>query len=383
MVQKELLQIIKCVLTQKNANHVHIECWERLISLAKTQNVLTVVAYFVESLSEEKQPDANILKYLKNYLFQMTVFSANQLHAVESMQKALEEEEIYSVKLKGSCTKLRYANDVLRTMGDIDILYKPEQHKAFRSVLEEKLQYGNFQEGRKNDTYDKEPNLHIEAHRELVGSDSFFAEYYSHVWERCVPVKGCTYTYEMSLEDEYIFNFIHLTEHFKNGGIGVRFIMDIYVYEHLSIDFNYVQKVLDSFGLLDFYRTIVNLSECWFGEKTASPLENKLAAYIFSGGVFGNLENASALSMAKGGKFKFILRTCFPNYKDMCSMFTWLKGKKILLPLAWVIRAFRSLFRRRENIKEELTVFQIGDADRGKQIREFYGECGFPKDIYN
>lgn len=382
MVQNELIQIIKSVLTQSSEDVIEIENWEKLISLARVHSVLPCVAFYAQSLPEKEKLEPQIADYLKKALFQATVFSANQLHAVAEMQKALEAEGIYSVKLKGSCTKLRYENDVLRSMGDIDILYKPEQHAAFRSILEEKLHYGNFKEGRKNDTYDKAPNLHIEAHRELVAADSFFAEYYSHVWERCHPVKGCTYTYEMSLEDEFIFNFIHLTEHFKNGGIGIRFIMDIFVYEQLQMDFSYVEKVLDEFGLLEFYKNISKLSKVWFSIEEADALTNRLASYIFSGGTFGNTENANALAVSRGGKFGFFMRTCFPSYENMVSMFPWLKGKKILLPLAWIIRAFRSLLHRKDNIKSQMYAMQNGDAQKGEAIKAFYADCGFPKDIF-
>ena len=381
MVKKQLLEIIKCVLNN-DYKYIQIDDWDKLLFLAKSQGVLPCVAFYAEKLSDDKKPDAKILSFLKKILFQSAIVSETQLQAVEEIQNALEKSQVYSVRLKGSCTKLRYSSDVLRTMGDIDILYKPEQHKKFREIMENELHYGDFEEGRKNDTYSKKPHLSIEAHRELVASSSYFAEYYSHVWDRCVPVEGYKYRYQMTIEDEYIYNFIHLTEHFKNGGIGVRFIMDIFIYSRLDMNFEYVERVLKSFDLLDFYKTITHLSNVWFGDGSTDETLEKLTDYIFAGGIFGNAQNADALAVSHGGKFHYLMKTIFPPFNDMVSMFTWLKGKKFLLPVAWIIRIFKSFFKRRRNVKEVMSKARTGDASKGESIKDFYVECGFPPNIF-
>lgn len=380
MLGKQLVDILKCVLTDVYVP-VMVDDWNKLVGLAKSQGVLSCVAFYVEKIDREARPSEEITLFLKQYLLKSALVSAEQLKAIDDMQNALEKAGVYSVRLKGSCTKQRYSNDVLRAMGDIDILYKPEQHKLFRSVLENELGYGNFQEGRKNDTYSKAPNLCIEAHRQLVSSESFFCDYYKSVWERCVQADGYNYRYEMTIEDEYIFNIIHLLEHFRHGGIGVRFIMDIFVYEHKKMNFEYVEKVLSSFNLLDFYGNIKKLSKCWFEGEQPNELTDELSRYIFSGGVFGSKEHSKNLAVSKGGRLAFLKRVCFPEYDDMVSMFPWLKGKKILLPAAWLIRAFKSIIFRRRNVKFQFENAKKGDAEKGREIRNFYSQCGVPENI--
>lgn len=98
------------------------------------------------------------------------------------------------------------------------------------------LGYENHVEGRKHDHYSMPPYVSLEVYRDLVDGDNEFYNYYRNIWIRCKPKSGFQYVYEMSLEDEYIFNFVHLVEHFKNGGIGLRFLVDVYVYECLDID---------------------------------------------------------------------------------------------------------------------------------------------------
>ena len=58
----------------------------------------------------------------------------------------------------------------------------------------------------------------------------------------------------MSLEDEYIYNLIHLVEHFQNGGVGIRFVMDVYIYNRIeTIDWEYIEAELAKLGLWEFF----------------------------------------------------------------------------------------------------------------------------------
>lgn len=225
------------------------------------------------------------------------------MYASAKLQKHLESNEVYHIALKGINTKLRYPDSVYRSMGDLDFLYRPEQSPQLARAMQE-LGYGGFSEGRVHDHYYLQ-YISVEMHRELVAEGSKFSSYYIDIWERCKPKGGFEYVYEMSLEDECIYNILHLIEHFKNGGIGIRFMMDIYVYEHLpEIGLCYVRTELDKLGVLSFYENIRLHSEWWFG--TAPQIDNdkgrlleKLGDYVIQNGVYGNAENAAALTVVQ------------------------------------------------------------------------------------
>lgn len=376
MVDYQLIEVIKSILYDGSFNPVNIGNWSTLLSSARTHGLLPCVAYYSELLSGNLKPEEKIASYLKSILMKSTYLSTNQILAAQEIQKTFEENQVYNLVVKGIKTKMRYPSDILRSMGDIDILYKTDQHKRVYDLMMNTLGYDDYQEGRKNDTYTRDKYIVVEAHRQLVSTESEFIDYLDGVWDRAVPCKDQAYTCEMTVEDEFIYNIIHLVEHFKHGGVGVRFIMDIWVYNQTEMNRQYLKDELVKLNLYDFYLTISSLAEYWFGEGESTELLEKLGEFIFSSGVFGNHENSSALAVEDGGRLKTLIKICFPSYKEMASMFLWLKKYPFLLPVSWVIRAFRSITRRKANVRIQLQNLKEGDIEKGKQIKEFYKECG-------
>ncbi len=375
MVDYQLISIVKSIFN-KDYNKIDIADWKSLAISARSSGLLPCLAYYYQSLPDERKPSEEITAFFKKNLIKSTVVGTNQLSAVYEMQQVFEANKIYNLVVKGAKTKTRYPDEVLRSMGDIDILYKPEQHKEFYNLMMNSLGYEDFQEGRKNDTYTKNKIIMVEAHRQLVSTESEYIDYLNTVWKRAIPCQNCEYTYEMTIEDEFIYNIIHLVEHFKNGGVGIRFIMDIWVYNQIDMNIDYLNKSLEKLGLLNFYTTISQLADYWFGDGESTELLEKLGEFICSSGIFGNHENVSAMAIEDGSKIKTIIKVCFPSYKDMTTMFLWLKKYPFLLPIAWLIRAFRSLTKRKNNVKVQLNVIKNGDVEKNKEIKAFYKKCG-------
>lgn len=375
MVDYQLISIVKSIFN-KDYNKIDIADWKSLAISAHSSGLLPCLAYYYQSLPDEKKPSEEITAFFKKNLIKSTVVGTNQLSSVYEMQQIFEKNKIYNLVVKGAKTKTRYPDEVLRSMGDIDILYKPEQHKEFYNLMMNSLGYEDFQEGRKNDTYTKNKIIVVEAHRQLVSTESEYIDYLNTVWERAIPCQNCEYTYEMTIEDEFIYNIIHLVEHFKQGGVGIRFIMDIWVYNNLDMNREYLKQELENLGLFDFYVTMSKLADYWFGNGESTELLEKLGEFICSSGIFGNRENVSAMAIEDGSKIKTIIKVCFPSYTDMTTMFLWLKKYPFLLPIAWLIRAFRSLTKRKNNVKVQLSVIKDGDNNKGNELREFYKECG-------
>lgn len=260
-------------------------------------------------------------------------------------------------------------------MGDIDLLYNPEQQKSMQSCMKS-LGYQWQGENQKHDHYLRPPSIDVEMHRELLVADSEYAWYYKDIWKRCRSQPGYRYVFEMSLEDEFIFNIVHLTEHFKCGGIGIRLIMDVFVYNHLNMNYDYVRSELKKLDLLAFYNNLSALAEKWFGtQKEVSPVILELEQYVLDSNLYGKQENLAAISVAES-RWNFLLKTCFPNFRRMKSAYLWLEKFPMLLPIAWIMRGWRVVFRRKETLAFQFNVFQHGDSRQGKELREFYRRCG-------
>lgn len=371
--QNELLRIVASQLNS-TVCVTDIADWKKLVQLAIKQGLLQYVAVYAQQLSNDDRPDEKKQEYFFSAIAREATCSANQLDAVDEMQREMEKNGIYNLVFKGAVTKRRYPDEVMRSMGDIDLLYKPKQHHVFKTLMLS-LGYGDYQEGRKNDTYSRPPYVTVEAHRELVESGSEYAEYYKNIWKMAHPKEKMKYTFELSVEDELVFNIVHLAEHFKEGGAGVRFIMDVYVYSRIDMDRSYVEQELKKLGLNEFYQNIIALANHWFADGESSELTEKLADFILAGGVFGDSENAAALAVEEGRARRFF-KVCFPDYDSMKSMYPWLEGKGALLPYAWVLRGVGAFKHRKNNVQVQMKRLKTGDTEKAKTLRRFYTECG-------
>ena len=208
-------------------------------------------------------------------------------------------------------------------------------------------------------------------------------DYYEDVWEKAVPRDGYEYIYQMRPEELYIYTMIHLLEHFQNGGIGIRFIMDIYVLSKQgNINREYVLKVFQTLDISKFAFYIEQLAENWFG-KDAMPLDEEINAileelgdFIIQNGTYGSSSHAQNVVVEREGRIGYMKRMAFPNYNSMQTLYPWLVGKAYLLPFAWGIRIVRTILFRKDSIQVGMNTLKYGDSEQGKELLEFYKRCG-------
>ena len=369
--QSTLIEIIASQLHHTPLPH-QIDNWNAVIAPAQRHSVLPFVASFAQTAGGD-MPEP-VRRKLSEYFIAETLRSTNQLAFLDELQAVLENSGIDNMAVKGAVTKRRYESDILRTMGDIDLLYRARDDKAFRGVMQ-RVGYEKADRGRKNDIYHIPPFVVLEAHRELVEPDSPYAAYYRGCWQRAKLREGTQHTYQMTLEDELIFNIVHLAEHFKEGGAGIRFIIDVYIYSALDMNHSYLRGELQKLGLESFYENMLRLARHWFDGAAADDLTKRLASFILSGGVFGSVDHSASLAVEQG-KVKRFFRVTFPNYQSMKSMYPWLEGKPFLLPAAWISRGCGAITGRRKNIHTQMNLLKKGDTRQGKALRQFYRECG-------
>ncbi len=377
---KKIFNIISNILN----SDTYVECsitedeWKEIFALAKRHDILVFLEYYISKYKTQLNIPKNILEKIENnYKFNIAK-SFNQMYAFKQIEEEFEKNNICTLFLKGVNTKKRYPNELLRTMGDIDILYKSHQTNKVKKVLET-LGYTDFRQGRMHDSCKKLPYISLELHRTLISGDSEYFNYYKNIWDRCNLKPNCNFVYEMSLELEFIYNIIHLIEHFKAGGVGIRFIIDIYVYNHLpSLNKEYLIQELEKLKILEFYNNISDLAEYWFAaakNEKVDPIIIELEKFIMNNGLFGTMQNASLLKLSDG-KFNFALKVCFPSLNEMKSMYSWLNKAPYLLPVSWVIRAFDAIFNRRNSIAKQFSIYKMDNIDSKKSLTDFYNRCG-------
>ncbi len=384
MESQKLLQLIKCILNGLPVCDVPVtgQDWPGLIRLAQQHNIGSLLGCVLPMLSADQLPEAQEAS-LRRIAQAATVISSNQIYAAQQIQDAFEEHGIWHVMLKGLTTRQLYPASDMRSMNDLDILCKPQQQKQIRKVMEQ-LGYCDFQEGRQHDIYQGRPFVRVELHREMVAARSPFSRYYRNIWDRCKPKPGYRFSCELSETDAFVYNLVHLAEHLEEGGVGIRFIADVYVYDHCdAVDRQRLQRELETLGIWQLYCNVSCLAACWFAPQRPSMTEQqealmkRLGDFVLSGGLFGSAADGSALAVQKEGRVRYFIKACFPGYGEMCSMYPWLRRWPVLLPWSWFLRGIRSLLYRRSSIRTQLRISTTGDAQRGAQLRKLYRDIGY------
>ena len=124
-----------------------------------------------------------------------------------------------------------------------------------------------------------------------------------------------------------------------------------------------------------------NIADGWFGNEASQDSANvsTMEEYVLKGGTFGTNKNRND-SVISDGRLLYLRKALFPPFKDMQTMFPWLKHR-IFLPFAWVVRGVESFVKRRSNVKILLQAFQSGDKQNAKALSSFYESCGLLEGI--
>lgn len=374
------IDIIKAVLAGKNEFQQFAQLSsaeiEQIVVCARRHGLLPFLQECPVFMQEPYRK--KIFSYLKSYAYK----DVRQMYMAEKLFEQFEANGIFCMALKGMTTKQFYPYPELRTMGDLDILYKEEQTEKLNRLMRD---MGFEFEGHniKHDYYEKD-GIEIEMHRNLLFRLSHGYEYFEKIWDRAKPAEGKNYIYEMSLEDHYLHTMYHLVEHFLRGGIGIRMVLDIYLLSHLpQLDRVYVQRELEALEIRQFEKNIRKLGELWFGssEEVSEKEEvlEELEAYVLSGGIFGSREterkNGTILYQSKG---KFLKQLIFPSYEVMKTACPWLTTP-FLLPFAWITRYKRALTKESRMFQhhiKRMRAFDKADEQEKKERRQFFEKCG-------
>lgn len=209
-------------------------------------------------------------------------------------------------------------------MSDLDILISLEDRERAREILEG-LGYTTMEFGKgKDDVYYKKPAMNIEIHNNLFDrSEEEMYHYFSKMSSMEKAKSKTEYSYEFSKEDTLIYGIVHLVKHFKNTGIGIRYIMDWWLYidkYRESLNWEYIESSLKELNIYEFYKNIISLGDYWFGEREATELILQLEEYIVDSGIYGidsnrylNILTENSDDSSKSGKISTLKNMFFLN----------------------------------------------------------------------
>lgn len=309
--------------------------------------------------------------------------SEGQMGELAKLFAAFDENQIDYMPLKGSKMKALYPKPELRTMGDADILIRVEQYDDIVPIMES---LGFVFKGESNHELNwQSGKLYVELHKRLIPSyNKDFYKYFETGWQMAQPQAGSRYT--MSPEDEWIFQFTHFAKHFRDGGIGCRYVVDLWVYlrNHANLDQAYLIEKLEELRLLEFYDNIRALIAVWFGDAPGDEKTDALTDYIFASGSWGAQKSrvvsrgvceSKHLNGARG-KLRYLRKTAFPGVEDLRGKYTILQKAPWTLPLVWLYRPFYKAFSQSGDIKRQMKNLEMLTTDNLQQHQQFLNAMG-------
>ena len=354
--QSTLICLIKSALTGKAHILPHNVDLAGIFQVAKHHGV-DVMAYYgallcgVDKNTEPMQEESK-------YLWQGISISETQMAAIRRIMDELEAHGIAHMPLKGVLLKALYPRAEMRRMGDADILIDCAKYEAIRSIMNS-FGYIEKYESDHELVWEKK-SIKIEFHKRLIPSyNKDYYRYYGDGWKLAKLMDGYSFRYHMSPCDEMIYLFTHFAKHYRDSGIGIRHIVDLWVYRkhNPQLDEKYIRREFEKLQLLEFYDNIMCTLNAWFEDCPENEKTEFITQFIFTSGEYGRVHNSdlsSALKSTKNGqsaqaaKRKRVFHALFPGYSSMSKIYPVLKKLPILLPIMWLVRAVRKLFHAGE-----------------------------------
>ena len=270
------------------------------------------------------------------------------------LTQVLTQARIPHVYQRGICLKHDYPVPAMRTMSDMDILVHSKDLHKLPKVMEA-LSCQQVPGDGNHRTFVVEPGVTVEFHPELIHCSSHVAAGINPGWQY-VPQPQPDGEQLMSEEGFYLNILCHMANHFAEGGVGVRFVLDVWVCRHLrkpQPDRAFVEQELERIGLLKFARQIEELSEVWFSGAEQTQVLEELGEYILTSTSHGDPERAmlNNVCLSPGGSgLSALWRKIFYPKQDLYNRYDWVKGRPWLLPVAWIVRVWQAVTRRSDLI---------------------------------
>ncbi len=378
--EKNLIELIKSSLEGK------APCVDSGLDLgsvyefSQKMQITPLIYYAVEKIPNafESVWGKKFLKSSINYSY----ICQNQIVAENIITNRFREENIDYLILKGARLRYYYPSIEMRLMSDADILIKPKQYKKIKKIMRS-LGYLELTESDHEYIW-RNNNTNVELHKRLIPSyNKDYYAYFGDGWRLAKKESEDTSAYVMTNEDNLIYLFVHYAKHYRDAGVGIKHVIDLYVYlnKHKDLDFNYIENELKKLQLADFWHNTKRLIDVWFDDKECDEISAFMTHKIFSGSVYGTneahilSEGVKTSKTTSNVKSKSIIRSVFPSYKYMKQKHKYLKILPFMLPIAWLCRWIAVLFspKRIKRKKQTLDKLSKENIQRHQAELNFVG----------
>lgn len=292
--------------------------------------------------------------------------------------ESLSKEKIPFIPLKGAIIKDLYPQPWMRTSSDIDILIKSKDLSLAIEVLKTDLNYAYKLTSAHDAQLSSPSGVSIELHFTLTGGDTTGVQKqaFESVW--AFDENSERYERKMSQEHFYGYFVLHTAIHFKEGGCGIRPLIDLFLMQQKwGYNNESCKNFLKEIGLFTFNEKITKLSNVWFSNEKYSAFDKELEKYILAGGLYGTTKNRVLVKTEEKGKLRYVLSRIFIPYSKLKITYPRLRKCPILLPYYEVKRWFNLLNKnKRKEAKSELKTTINTTNESGEKINKLLNELG-------
>ncbi|HOP11768.1 MAG TPA: nucleotidyltransferase family protein [Oscillospiraceae bacterium] len=357
-----MMALIRSALTAVPAALPENFNWPAAYQLADAHQILPLLYYGI--LNSNCTVPQDQLRLFKQSVITGAVLDQMQTAEFERISRAFETNGIDYMPLKGINLKPLYPDRSIRIMSDTDLLIRTGQYAEIVPVMQS-LGYTQTVESNHEYVWRKSDALTVELHKRLIPSyNKDYCSYYGDGWQLAHPVKPKSPQYQLSKEDQFIYLLTHFAKHYRDGGIGIRHLVDLWVYKNANpaMKPSYLRSELTKLQLTAFYDNITDVLDVWFNGHTPGSKSNLITKHIFESGAYGTNEFKALAILLKSGKTgdsakkkrrKAITRLLFLPCRQMAVRYPVLNKFPFLLPVFWMIRGVDTVLFHRDKIAKQ------------------------------
>ena len=316
----------------------------------------------------------NVREYLEGKLFRSAQIQLMQEREAARIFAALEAAGVRYLPMKGVVLRPFYPAPEMRVSCDVDIFYDKEKRVAVGEMMSS---LGFAETGvDSNHTAYRRGQVSVEMHHNLLTDQPTVDRYYADAFSRLLPDGGCRY--RMRDEDFYIYGTVHAMKHFVVAGIGIRPVMDVFVFRrtHPDMDRAYLTAELGKLGLLSFHTALETLADVYFDARPMPPELEAVSDYLLGSGTYGTAAQAAANRLRGGGKMRLFFRRAFPPYRVMREKYPALRRFPPALPFFWCGRLFRAVFGKGGQAEKEVRAACASREEDGERLADVMRRVG-------
>ena len=255
-------------------------------------------------------------------------------------------------------------------MADFDILFdKAFVQKVCNILITLGFTCEEFGKGN-HDVYHKQPVLNFEMHRSLFVKSTPYYEYYQNVKNRLIKNEDNAYGYHFSMDDFYIYIYLHFAKHLHGSGTGIRSLADLYLYRthHPNLNSSYISAELSRFDVSEeeefiqkSIRKLFSLPDPEFFS-SLDPEEYNFLFQFLDNGTYGSLKNRISKNLNRynqssrfARKLLYLTDRLLPDAEEKLPYFpAFFSRHKCTMPLFYIYRFFNRLIVSRKKLWKEI-----------------------------